>query len=254
MYIAVSRSSISILVTRFLGVSRSRIRCCCCSLRVWLSQSVVVYSRAAGRCLRCEAMNFSWILIRDFSPPSSVQIASAPPLLCLYLCAQRWESNCCGFFAWRWGCVCSLVSSWGWIRGCRVGVRVAGGVLQSWKMPLLTVLPAYYFICCCCEGGSASRHLKEGAWLRWGLLVFILYALYALPLCPAASRHGLTFVFAASLFLPHALPLSRSFSALSAGACGDNFCRQMAALIRCWLGSWLTEHILCVNSAFTVNC
>lgn len=30
-----------------------------CSLRVWLSQSVVVYSRAAGRCLRCEAMNFS---------------------------------------------------------------------------------------------------------------------------------------------------------------------------------------------------
>lgn len=89
--VAVSRSSISILVTRFLGVFRSRIRCCCCSLRVWLSQSVVVYSRAAGRCLRCEAMNFSWILIRDFSPPSSVQIASALPLLCLYLCARRDE-------------------------------------------------------------------------------------------------------------------------------------------------------------------
>lgn len=74
IYIAVSRSSI--LDSRFSLFDFSGFLGCC-SLRVWLSQSVVVYSRAAGRCLRCEAMNFSWILIRDFSPPSSLQIASA---------------------------------------------------------------------------------------------------------------------------------------------------------------------------------
>lgn len=42
--------------------------------------------------------------------------------------------------------------------------------------------------------------------------VYSLRSLRAFPLCPAASRHGLTFVFAASLFLPHALSVSLSLS------------------------------------------
>lgn len=42
--------------------------------------------------------------------------------------------------------------------------------------------------------------------------VYSLRSLRAFPLCPAASRHGLTFVFAASLFLPHTLSLSPSLS------------------------------------------
>lgn len=254
MYIAVSRSSISILVTRFLGVSRSRIRCCCCSLRVWLSQSVVVYSRAAGRCLRCEAMNFSWILIRDFSPPSSVQIASALPLLVrAEMREQLLRLFCLAMGLRLFACLVlglgSGMQSWGsrsWRRFAELKNATSNGsscVLLY--LLLLLLLRGWLGISSSQRGGPGS---VGGCWC----LFFTLFTRFFFVLL---LRVTVWHLFLLPLSFSHTLSLSLALFPLSAQALGDgSFCRQMAALVRCWLVSWLTENMLCVNSAFTVNC
>lgn len=242
IYIAVSRSSI--LDSRY-SISRAfsaAVRSVCGWVKVLSFTHELLDAACAAR---------PWIfhesLLEIFRPRLRCRLPL--PLLrlcrCLCLCAQRWESNCCGFLRWRWGCVCSPVSDWGWVCGMRswgsrswrrfAELKNATSNGSSCVLLYLPLLLRGWL------GISSSHHLKGG--LRWGLLVCWTRSLRDSSLsCCFASRFDICFC---------CLSLSPTLSgslALSAGACGVNFCRQMATLVRCWLVSWLIGNSMCGNS------
>lgn len=114
IYIAVSRSSI--LDSRY-SISRAfsaAVRSVCGWVKVLSFTHELLDAACAAR---------PWIfhesLLEIFRPRLRCRLPLPLLRLCLCRCAQRWESNCCGFLRWRWGCVCSPVSDWGWVCGMR---------------------------------------------------------------------------------------------------------------------------------------